>query len=179
MRILGLLIAVALIATTLALRHRLDGEARAILAAEDRARTKIGELHDLSMQVLARGEAHPGLAWLIGERPELGLVSVPAEDFDPPPECELAVDEAYVYALTDTVERDPRTGERSFGYVLRAWPLRYGETGDLEFHVTDDGRLYGGQNRVGRSGFARGFPPPFPEPALETLGGESAWWRYR
>jgi len=157
----------------------LQAEAEAILAAEEATCTKIVALHELSMRILARGEPHPGLAWLVGELPELGLASVPSADFDPPPECELALDEVYVYGLTDTIERDPRTGERSFGYVLRAWPRRYGETGDLEFHVADDGRLFGGQNRVGRSGFERGFPPPFPEPDLDTARGEASWWRYR
>jgi len=177
MRALGLLIAFGLIATALLLRRSLADDAAAILAAEAAVRTKIVALHEDAMRVLARGAPHPGLAPLAAQRPELGIATLDPSRWDPPLDFEVGRDDVYVYGLTDTTERDPQSGTRVHGYVLRAWPRRYGETGDLEFQITDDGRLFVGQNRVGRSGFARGFPPPFPATELGTPRGEATWWR--
>ena len=84
-----------------------------------------------------------------------------------------AQDEAYLYGLAVSAagEREPNSPP---GFVLRAWPLEFGVSGDYEYMVTDAGPAWEGANIIGRSGTARAFPPSYPrEPEPKK---RSPWW---
>ncbi|GJM20192.1 MAG: hypothetical protein DHS20C15_01070 [Planctomycetota bacterium] len=85
-----------------------------------------------------------------------------------------AQDRSYMYGLAQLAERDAQSGTLRQLWVLRAWPLDFGVTGDAEFQLGTDGVLWEGQNLRGRSGTDTGFPPPFPEPDVTTRPG--GWW---
>ena len=88
-----------------------------------------------------------------------------------------ARDDVYMYGAATNTRRDPATDVLIHGYILRAWPLQFGRTGDAEFQLSESGVLWEGQNRLGRSATDYGFPPTFPAPELGQPG--AAWWPIR
>jgi hypothetical protein len=158
-----------MIGLRIAERHRADG----LLEGETTARRMIAALHEVSLDAVGKGQQHPGL------HDEL-LAGLP--DLTPLPDLGLelityAHDDVYMYGVAANTSRNPETGEISYGYILRAWPLRYGRTGDAEFQLSESGVLWEGQNRLGRSGTDYGYPPAFPEPEVGQPG--AAWWPIR
>ena len=127
---------------------------------EDRARELMRELTAASVAAVAGGRPHPGLREpflsrfpRLQSRADLGTELISYAD-----------DGEYLYGLAAT--RGADDAAPSEGFVLRAWPLRFGGTGDLEFQSSDDGVLWEGMNCSGRSGTDSGFPPPYPDPEL-------------
>lgn len=138
-------------------------QASGLVEREARARETVEALLAASLQEVGRGAAHPGLRGdflarfpTLQARPELGNEAVSYAD-----------DGEYLYALAAA------SGGGGVGFILRAWPLRFGGTGDLEFEAADDGVLWEGMNCSGRSGTEVGFPPLFPDP---DLGRSTAGW---
>ncbi len=166
----GLLIVVALVALIGLIRVREHALAERLLARERTAVERIARLHARSQLEVQRGQKHPGLRgeFLAGEDGLRALPEISAE------EISYAADDIFVYGLATRPWRDEATGVLHQGYVLRAWPLEYGVTGDREFQITDDGTFWQGQNRIGRSGLSYGFPPLFPDPEIGLPG--AAWW---
>jgi hypothetical protein len=165
----GLLLLVLLLLAIGAIRAHGHLRARSVLDQEDRARTTLVALLDAS-QAAVRSGPHPGLteeflAGFDGLRPRSELSSG---------QLSYASDGAYLYALAPRTVTDADEATVRDGFVLRAWPLKYGVTGDAEFHVTEDGRLWQSQNVIGRSGTGFGFPPRFPEPEISQP--DSDWW---
>jgi hypothetical protein len=150
---------------------RLLGQSRAaaMVEHEDSARRMMGELIAASRETMTRGRAHPGLRAAFLQRfPQLTERTGLASDA-----VSYADDGDYLFALAPssaTGDGADGTGGSRQGFVLRAWPLDFGVTGDLEFHATDDGLVWEGQNSLGRSGTEVGFPPLFPEPELLAPG---------
>jgi hypothetical protein len=145
-------------------------QAEALVSGEGRARAAVASLAATGRAILA--EQRP-LAGLHGE------LAAAVEGLEPLPglgsaEISYARDPVYMYGFASRPHRDPLTDAMVPGFVLRAWPLRFGVTGDLEYHVDDAGPLWTGQNRTGRSGTTQGFPPPFPDPVIGTDG--APWW---
>jgi hypothetical protein len=170
-RVVGLVVIVLLLVAGVAERLRVEANADRILAGEQRAYERFDSLYRASRSAVRRGP-HPGLAELIAEHPGLEMLADVCDA-----EHEYAADETYVYGLT----RPPRLdedGALAHGFILRAWPRRFGITGDLEYYVDDVDGFWFGQNELGRSGLDEGFPPPFPQPNLGE-GNGSAWWQTR
>ena len=143
------------------LRAVCGARASSLVEHEAEARERARALMAASQETVAGGRPHPGLrgAFLarfpeLRARPELGgeLIS-------------YADDGEYLYGLA-TASSAEAAGPRQ-GFVLRAWPLRFGSSGDIEFQAGDDGILWEGMNCLGRSGTDTGFPPPFPDPDLQ------------
>ena len=138
--------------------------ASGLVEREASARQTVQELLAASLREVGRGKPHPGLRgeFLAGfptlhERADLGNESVSYAD-----------DGEYLYALAAA-----SSGSGGQGFILRAWPLRFGGPGDLEFEAADAGVLWEGMNCSGRSGTDVGFPPLFPDP---DLGRSTAGW---
>ncbi len=153
-----------------AVRWDVSRRADAILVGEAQARATISALSVACQAALARigrlpelREAASSAGTRVSGLPDLGSEGVA-----------FASDDLYVYGLASRPHRDETGREMVAGFVLRAWPLRFGATGDLEYQIGDDGQLWEGQNRAGRSGTTYAFPPPFPEPGLGLVG--TAWW---
>lgn len=150
-------------------RHRADQ----LLEGETVARRTIAALHEVSLDAVNQGQQHPGLR---------GALLAQLPDLTPLPDLSSALityahDDVYMYGVATNSNRDPETSEIAYGYILRAWPLRYGRTGDAEFQLSQSGVLWEGQNRLGRSGTDYGYPPPFPDPEVGQPG--AAWWPIR
>jgi len=132
-------------------------QANGLVEREAQARETVEALLAASLQAVGAGHAHPGLRGdflarfpSLQPRPELGNEAISYAD-----------DGEYLYALAAA---STATGQ---GFILRAWPLRFGHTGDVEFEGAEDGVLWEGMNCVGRSGTDVGFPPLFPDPDLD------------
>jgi hypothetical protein len=169
LRVVGLVVLVLLLAAGVAERLRVEAQADRILAGEQRANDRVYSLYRASRSAVRRGP-HPGLAELIAEHPSLEMlpdVSDAVHDY--------AANDEYIYGLTRPQRLD-KDGALTHGFILRAWPRRFGITGDLEFYVDDIDGFWFGQNELGRSGLDEGFPPPFPQPNLGD-GDGSAWWQ--
>ena len=156
----GLILVLVLTLTAIGLRARTHARAASLLEGEYHARTTIEALHAESMTHISVGRVHPGLAALIGNHPGMQLL-----DELSTPDRTYARDDVYIYAFAPTATG---TARRSHGFILRAWPRRFGITGDREFHIDQDGILYEGLNRKGRSGTeaSGGFPPAMPDPLI-------------
>jgi len=149
----------------------LDGRrSQALLDGEARARQVLLALGAACEAEQARADGTPGLhgpvlaaAPGLRARPDLGGEAI-----------SYAEDDVYVYGFATLSHRDPVTDALVTGFVLRAWPRRFGITGDLEYQLGDDGVLWEGQNRLGRTGTEYGFPPPFPDPAIGQP--RAPWW---
>ncbi|MGQ0552017.1 MAG: hypothetical protein ACT4PU_02220 [Planctomycetota bacterium] len=172
MRLLGPLLILLVLAALAGLRWFEHGQAVRLLQGEARARSTLWALQEANQAAAALGHQPPGLdpAWLAALAPETRLA----------PRTELAggaitfaTDDAYLYGFVRRSVHDPETGAERPGFVLRAWPERFGVTGDAEFQITEEGLLWQAQNRHGRSGVKLGFPPAFPEPDLTNP--RSAW----
>lgn len=170
MRLLATLLFVTMIA--IAFGERLAGGARgdAINIGERAGLQRCRELHAAYLRhVEASGERrHPGLAPLAADVP--GLSPLPIDGSAEG--RSYAVGEHYMYGIYTREIRQP-DGSLVDDYVLRAWPLAFGRTGDVEY-VLQDGQLWIGANRIGRSGAEFGFPPVFPEP---DIGQPKVPWR--
>jgi hypothetical protein len=166
-RVHGPVLFVALLALLVGMRLVASSRSTGLAENEGRARVLMGELAAASIAEVARGQPPPGLREpflsrfpTLEARSELGSELISYAD-----------DGAYLYGLAEVSGAD-ETGGRP-GFVLRAWPLRFGGSGDLEYQASDDGILWEGMNCSGRSGTERGFPPPFPDP---ELGRSTAGW---
>lgn len=170
-RLSGLLIALLLALLAVALRVQEHHRAGRLIEGEDHAREVVASLTAASLDELATGSPHPGLFALLRHTP--GLAPLP--DLGDPPRESYARDDVYVYGLLTTARRADGDAPMVQGFVLRAWPVEFGVTGDLEYFATETGELWEGQNLLGRSGTGRGFPPPFGErPFTGRSGG--TWW---
>ena len=165
-RFTGMILLMALLATGLALRHRSSQRAERLFAGEAQAQQRI----DALAAGLARVEAGVLPSQWLARDAELQLLPDAGDET-----AAYARDSSYVYGLGLVSVVDRETGRPRPGWVLRAWPLEYGVTGDLEFHLDDRGVLWHGQNPIGRSGLTEGFPPDFPEKTLGKRG--QPWWR--
>lgn len=168
-RLRGPLLFVLLLTVLAGTRCYSGARASAMVEHEHTARALMGELLEASLAAVASGRPHPGFSAAFLERfptlearPELGtgLISY-ADDGD------------YLYALAVVSGVGAGSGGPREGFVLRAWPLDFGSTGDLEYQATEDGRLWEGMNYSGRSGTDFGFPPLFPEPDLSRI--DAGW----
>ena len=169
-RSLGVLLLVLLLLGSVGLRLLESRRADALLDGEAHARASIGALARASLAISQQGRSHPGLRGaLLDAAP--GLEALPDLGTE---ELSYARDGVYMYGLATRSHRDSPTGPLLQGWVLRAWPLRFGVTGDAEYHMSEDGRLWEGSNHLGRSGTAAAFPPPFPDPGIGQP--RAAWW---
>jgi len=172
-RIAGPILFLAVLGLMFGLRIAERRSAEALLAGETVARRTIAALHAVSLDAVSKGQAHPGLRdGLLAELPDL----TPLPDLSTD-SISYAHDEVYIYGVATNSLRDPETSTISEGYILRAWPLRYGRTGDAEFQLSQSGVLWEGQNRLGRSGTDYDYPPAFPEAEVGKPG--AAWWPIR
>lgn len=163
--ILGLLVLLAGL-----LRCHESARAGQILEGEAHALETLVALEDACVRLAGDGETHPDFA-------RQALAAVPSLE----PLADLgaesvayAADEVYVYGVAAQAKRDERSGRLLSGWIVRAWPVAFGLTGDREYQLADDGLLWQSQNRAGRSGTTTGFPPGFPEP---DVGLPRAPWR--
>jgi hypothetical protein len=170
MRASGVLLLVLLLLLGAALRRQEAVRSEHLLAGEAAARSTLVELHAACQDLVRDGRPRPDLARAAFDAvpglrplPELGSDGVA-----------YAADDAYVYGLAGQSRRDERTGRFLPGWILRAWPVRFGGTGNREYQLTDDGTLWEGQNRLGRSGTDYGFPPDFPDPDVGQP--RTPWW---
>jgi hypothetical protein len=166
-RVHGPVLFVALLALLVGMRLVAGWRSTGLAENEVRARALVGELSAASLEEVAHGRAPPTLREpflsrfpALEARSELGTELISYAD-----------DGAYLYGLAVISGSDETGGQP--GFVLRAWPLRFGGSGDLEFQASDDGVLWEGMNCSGRSGTESGFPPPFPDP---DLGRSTAGW---
>jgi hypothetical protein len=155
-RYTGLILVVLLVLVGMAQRSSTVDQARQLLDAERQARATVSELYRRSVAYTAKSEPHPGLASIIEDMPELQLIAGESTI-----DLAYARDDVYIYGLTTT---SSGTGRVIRGFILRAWPQEFGLTGDREFQIQQDGVLWMGLNRKGRSGTGFGFPPQFPDP---------------
>ena len=153
-----------------AARQDVARRADVLLEGEARARETIGALAQACRGALEKGRKLPSLRE-VSLSSAMDLAALPGLGSD---ELSYASDVWYVFGLASHPHRDDASGAMVPGFVLRAWPARYGVTGDLEYQISDDGQLWAGQNRAGRSGTTYAFPPPFPEPGLGLRG--VPWW---
>ncbi len=163
----GLIIIILLALVGVSLRWWTYERTDRLLAGEARALETFMALHEASQAIVDAGRPHPGLAALLDAGPDLELLETESSVGH-----SYARDDVYMYGLAtrDIVNEDVRT----YGYILRAWPREFGSTGDQEYHIQQDGRLWLGANERGRSGIERGFPPMFPDPLLGKR--KVAWW---
>ncbi len=169
-RRLGPLLLALLLLLAAALRWQQSARADRLLLGEARARAVLADLQQACTTQVADGRSHPDLA-------RRALAAVPAlrplTDLGAGPTA-YAADGTYVFGVAPQSRRDERSGRVQPGWILRAWPRAFGVTGDREYQLGDDGVLWEGQNRVGRSGTERGFPPTFPEP--DAGMPRAPWW---
>jgi len=147
---------------------------------QTRAAERIGRGEQRALQVLdALGNAAERVAGGAPRLDELlaGVDAVERFAVEAPPgsDVDYARDRSYVYALARFTQRDVETNTLRSDWLLRAWPLDFGRTGDAEYQLGSDGVLWEGQNLRGRSGTETGFPPPFPEP--EIADRPASWWK--
>jgi len=170
MRRVGYLLVIALTLLCVALHQRTNWRASQLLAGEALATRRFELLHRFASEAL-RSSTRPQMSDLALE-PELSEL-VLLSDLDRP-NMSFARDDVYVYGLAHTLVRSLDSGDSNPGYVLRAWPWKFGTTGDLQMHIDSAGVYFHGQNAKGRSGVLVDFPPPFPDP---EVGSERAgWW---
>lgn len=167
-RRLGPLLPLLLVGLLLLVRETQVRAADRLARGEERA---VSVLHALADAAREADDAAPRLAPLLHAASTLTPLQV-----DPAlaGEVDYARDRSYVYGLARLLRRDDASGELRGDWVLRAWPLDFGHTGDAEFQLASDGVLWEGQNLRGRSGTETGFPPPFPEP--EVGDRPAHWW---
>ncbi len=170
LRLLALLLFIALL--VIAAASRIAGTALGdkINVGEVAALARCRELHAAYLKHVEEtgSTVHPGLGVLAREF--AGLSALQNEsDF---PQRSYAVGEFYMYGVHTVQQRQLDDTFRD-DYILRAWPLSFGHTGDVEY-VLQDGRLWIGANRIGRSGAEYGYPPPFPE---QDIGEPKTPWR--
>ena len=170
MRQVGYILVVLLILLWAALHQRSTWRAQRLLDGEVLARQRIETLHKLAKIEVRAG--HPAELAELLKAPELGGLTM----LDELSRTGLAFahDEVYVYGMAQTttalsVGKGPRNG-----FMIRAWPIDFGITGDLQYHIDSQGNYFHGQNNKGRSGVTIDFPPPFPAPDLRSR--RSGWW---
>ena len=166
----GVLLLLLLVLVAAALRGLEGSRSQRLSAGEVAALDTLADL-DRACRDLARdGRPRPDLAQAaLAAVPALHPLGAPAADG-----VAYAADEAYVFGIAGQTRRDERSGRLVPGWIVRAWPLRFGVTGNREYQLADDGQLWEGQNRLGRSGTEYGFPPPFPDP--EAGQPRTPWW---
>jgi hypothetical protein len=172
-RIAGPIFFVVLLLTMFATRAAERRSADHLLLGEAIARQTIAALHAVSLSAVQQGRVHPGLSGpLLDALPDLTPLPELGSDH-----ITYAHDKVYMYGAATNIRRDAVTNKIVYGFILRAWPMDYGRTGDAEFQVSDSGVLWEGQNRLGRSSTDYGFPPDFPAPGVGKAG--TAWWPIR
>jgi hypothetical protein len=166
----GSLLLALLLLLAAALRWQESARADRLLDGEARARATLAGLQRECARLVAGSRAPEDFARRV-------LAAVPALRQLPDVSTEAlayAADDVYAFGVATQVRRDePGTRTRP-GWILRAWPLEFGVTGDREYQLSEDGTLWEGQNRVGRSGTRAGFPPAFPEPEIGLP--KTPWW---
>jgi len=167
----GPLLLVALLLAAAAVRLAESARAGRLLAGEARARATLAELHRACAALAQDGRSVPDLAGraLAAVKGLRRLADVSREA------VVYATDDDYVYGLATQVRTDADTDRPHQGWILRAWPADFGTSGDREYQLADDGALWEGQNRIGRSGTRHGFPPAFPEPDVGQP--RAPWWQ--
>jgi hypothetical protein len=147
-----------------------SAQSDALVEREARVRALMVDLLAASLEAVARDRPHPGLREpflsrfpTLQARPELGTESISYAD-----------DGDYMYGLAATRTTGTDAAGSIHGFVLRAWPQDFGDTGDLEFQASDDGQLWEGSNSTGRSGTGFGFPPDFPQRDMDR---RDAGWK--
>ncbi len=138
-------------------------------ANENRAYLTCAAIHSASLSQWNANQPHPGFPQLRLPAPSTLVILQGTGN----PEQTYAQDDLYLYGISTRQTRSENTGEVLHDYILRAWPLEFGVTGDVEY-LFQDGRFWAGANTIGRSGTRVGFPPPFPAPDVDQL--DSAWW---
>lgn len=160
-----------LLALLAGLRACESARADRLLQGEAAARATLSALQAECARLLPDGRPLPDLPRrALAGRPGLRLLEEASRE-----QVAYATDGAYVYGLAARTRREEPGGRLVQGWILRAWPWRFGVTGDREYHLAEDGNCWEGQNRLGRSGLDYGFPPEFPEPGLALP--RAPWWR--
>ena len=166
----GPILVLLLIAIAALVRIQGAQHAQVLLDHELQARQTLAALHAASLQELASGGAHPGLGALVHGVPGLRFLHN-LTDAD----TSYARDGVYMYGLRTILFPGEDGVPPTHGFVLRAWPRHFGETGDLEYLVNETGTLFEGQNHMGRNGTQRGFPPDFPH-EINLKQQRKPWW---
>lgn len=161
MRSVALLLVILLTLLCVGLHERSTWRAQRLLDGEELARQRIEAIHRLAGNELREG-GQPRLATLLAA-PELSALVM--LELTVAPDLAFARDQVYIYGMARSVRQ---------GYVLRAWPVEFGITGDLQFHLDGQGHYFEGQNNKGRSGVTVDFPPPFPAPKVGSV--RDGWW---
>lgn len=170
MRQVGYILVVLLILLWGALHQRSSWRAQRLLDGEELGRQRIEILHKLAKIEVRAG--HPAELAELLQAPELSGVTMLHELSKAG--MAFAHDEVYVYGLAQTTQPLSTGNGPRDGFILRAWPINFGVTGDLQFHLDSKGGCFHGQNNKGRSGVTVDFPPPFPAPDLRSR--RSGWW---
>ncbi len=170
MRKLGYVLVVFLVLLCFALHQRSSWRAQRLLDGEALALQRSELIHELA-KARVRGGEPADLAQLI-KAPELSSLTLLHELSTTG--MAFAHDEVYVYGLAQTTQPLSLGHGPRYGFILRAWPIDFGVTGDLQFHLDSKGGCFHGQNNKGRSGVTADFPPPFPAPDLRSR--RSGWW---
>jgi len=173
MRQLGYVLLISLVLLCFALEQRSSWRAQRLLHGEELAAQRIEQLHKLAKAVVRSGQPAE-LAELIAA-PELSSLTM-LEELSKTGMA-FAHDEVYVYGMAQTTQALGAGSGPRYGFILRAWPIDFGVTGDLEFHIDSKGNAFHGQNTKGRSGVTIDFPPAFP--AADVGSRRSGWWRVK
>jgi hypothetical protein len=169
-RAAGPLLLLLLVLVGAGLRLQESARSEHLRAGEAGALATLADLQEACRNLVRDGRPRPDLAGAaLAALPALRRLEGPSTDA-----IAYATDDAYVFGIASQTRRDERSGHMQPGWILRAWPARFGITGNREFQVTDDGQAWEGQNRLGRSGTEYAFPPDFPDPEIGQP--RTPWW---
>jgi hypothetical protein len=169
-RSIGFVVFVCLLLLAALLRWHAGTRADGLIENEARTCRTLAALYDASAEATQAGAPHPGLrAGFLSGVPD--LTPIPGLGTE---QISYARDADYMYALATRTTPDAHTSATRQGFIMRAWPLEFGATGDVEFRLADDGILWQCQNLSGRSGTDVGFPPRFLDPG--GADQEEPWW---
>ncbi|HEX5011865.1 MAG TPA: hypothetical protein VFY71_15840 [Planctomycetota bacterium] len=169
-RVAGPLLLLLLVLVGAGLRLQESARSERLQQGEAAALATLADLQQACRELVSDGNPRSDLARAaLAALPALRPLQGPSTDA-----IAYATNDAYVYGLASQTRRDERSGHLAPGWILRAWPARFGVTGNREFQVADDGQAWEGQNRLGRSGTDYAFPPDFPDPEIGQP--RTPWW---
>ncbi|MHC5210033.1 MAG: hypothetical protein ACYTG2_04885 [Planctomycetota bacterium] len=169
-RSVGFAVFIALLLAAVLLRWHASSRAEGLIENEAHTRRTLAALYEASLEATRDGTRHPGLRGeFLRAFPEFEAIPDLGTE-----QITYARNGTFMFGLATRTSTDTRTSAKEQGFILRAWPLEYGATGDFEYQLADDGSLWQGQNLLGRSGTAVGFPPRFPDPGIGKP--DEAWW---
>jgi hypothetical protein len=149
--------------------------ARSMLRHEESARQRLKTFYRLEREAVQAPSTGRYVlpSQLSPQPPDLqNLKAIPLKDNT---NTELFSDGAYLYHFR--LESPPRraedylagkTGDKPRGFMILAWPVRFGATGEMAFYIDEQGRMARSTNRDATHDGFKDFPPDYTK-VLETL----------